>query len=131
MDGYGKFKAELDKLCERGKISKVTKKRLCRFTGGAGETAYNVCTELLGVFETVPRDSAEYAEVSECAIELLTAAGEELNLKRDAEVVCDFIRLTVETNRSDAPSEKFGELKSCLAEYNKSLQSIKYGLPLF
>lgn len=130
MTAYEKFKSSLAYLCERGKINKSTKKRLSRFNTDGGELVYRVCTELAELFNEAPKDSSDYREAVWQVVSLVSEIGCGMGLKRDAAVVCAFLKLTADANRTGNASI-FSKLKKHAQEYNESLQNIKHDLPLF
>lgn len=129
MGAYETFKKDLSALCERGKISKTTKKRLSKFVGD--DVTFDVCGELLSLFEEALHESSEYGIAAERVIWLVTETANEIGFSRDGAVVCAYIRLTIEANSSDDPTGVFAKLKKHVGEYNQSLQNIKHRLPLF
>lgn len=133
IEEYSKFKIELASLCERGKISKDTKKAFSHYaeTLDPGKLIYAVCSDLTLLFERSPIDSKEYAAVCAAAVDMIFPLKRLfVNLDRHFAVVCAFLRLTVKANARPTPS-LFKIVNAGLREYHESLQNIKYGLRLF
>ncbi len=129
---YKDFKAELAKLCERGRITKDTKKAFSHYpeTTSPSILIYSVCSDLLVLFGKSKENSAEYGSVSAAAVELISELGGTLDgFSRDVATLCAYITLTQKANAGD--KAQFDKLKKHSADFNRSLQNIRYGLPLF
>lgn len=133
MISYDEFVSRLFTLCERGKLDRALKNRFCRFKGRErGEIAYGVCAELCDVFGTVKRNSEQFFALCDATGELIVGLYDDApHLSRDVAVVCAYIRLTKDANQSADPAPIFKKLTAHRADYERSLQSLKHGIPLF
>lgn len=132
QQAFENFRSELNRLCERGTISRETKNVFSHIRfDGAGELAYGACNALYEFFKNACRDSAEYSAAATQVAELVGALfGDGSGLEKDCAVVCAYIYVTREANAS-GDEKHFKTLRDHAADYNKSLESLRYGLPLF
>ncbi len=130
MEEYEKFKAALRELCERGKICKDVKKAFIFKDGDVGTLVCRAAEETAKLFERSEPSSAEYAAVCGAAIDFISAAAKKIGFAHDGAVICAYITLSREFNAT-GDAKAYGKLKNHAQDYNKSLQNIKHGLPLF
>lgn len=131
-EAYKKFCAELNKLCERGIISKITKNAFTHIEYiNAGALCYKVCETLYSMFEKEEQKSAAYSAMAERSAELVSSLfGGFKGLEKDCAIVCAYISVTQKANAS-GDNKYFKMLGEHAADYNKSLQSLRYSMPLF
>ena len=96
IEEYSKFKIELASLCERGKISKDTKKAFSHYaeTLDPGKLIYAVCSDLTLLFERSPIDSKEYAAVCEAADDMIYPLKRSIMQRRSASMLCHRLSLS-------------------------------------
>lgn len=134
VDGYSDYKAKLGALCERGRISRETKKRFSRFSGSssAGEIVFSVASELNAMFTECERHSEEFKAIAELTVEFVSGQTAELpELSHDIAVVCAYLLLLADANSSDSPFRALEIASARAGEFNRSLQNIKHGLRIF
>lgn len=91
---------------------------------------YSVCSDLIVLFDNAELNSVEYGCVSEAVVMLIMSVSAAVKgFSRDVATLCAYIKLTQKANCGDAA--QFEKLKKHAEDFNKSLQNVRYGLPLF
>lgn len=130
---YCVFKARLARLCERGKLSKDVKKRFSNYNSdiSPSDAVFRACSDFYLLF-CEGQEASELTALGECMTELIdwakTLAPE--CLYSDYDGVKSYIRLLVRAS-TIAQKDALITVSEFNEQFHKSLQNIKFGLPLF
>ncbi len=133
LSEYVKFKTELAKLCEYGKIGAATKRKFSHYDyTSPGKLIYSACSDIILLSESDGISPDEFAAVADAVIRLCGEAVKALGgFERDVATVCAYITLAAESKRSAAPLPILKKMLAHREDCEKSLQNLKYELPLF
>ncbi len=132
MDAYGRFKAELGNLCERGKIGKNLKNKLSHYDGkDPSEMVYAVCSDFYE-FVLTADNNAEVEHAGACVVKLIDGVKPDAPdcLAPHYDTVAAYVKLAVKAHGIAEPFAA-DKVKEFYERFCESLECIKYGLPLF
>lgn len=133
MNAYSQFKTELAALCERGKVSKNLKNKLSHYDEvSPSERVGLVCSDFYDfVSESGPK-SEEVASAGSAVAAFVDGEkqGAADCIKNHYDTVVAYIKLVAKAN-AVATKDAAQKLSEFYESFCKSLECIKFGLPLF